>query len=83
MRNESACVTVEFMANESEVTSEPEAPKPKPLTPEQEAEMAERVERAQAKIKTVLEEERCIITVPTLDISTGRIWPNVKLQAKP
>jgi hypothetical protein len=42
--------------------------------------------RAQAcgkELRDLLKKYNCAITVPTLDISTGRIWPKVEIFAKP
>ncbi len=62
-------------------TSEPI--KPAPLTPEQEAEQTARVNKCSEGIKALLKEHRCILTVPTLDISTGRMFPQIQLRAQP
>lgn len=52
-------------------------------TPEQEAEQQARVEKCSEAIKNLLKEHNCILTVPTLDISTGRMFPQIQLRAQP
>ncbi len=56
--------------------------KPVPLTPEQEAEQTARVNKCSEGIRALLKEHRCILTVPTLDISTGRMFPQIQLRAQ-
>jgi hypothetical protein len=42
----------------------------------------ERVDRANKAIREVLKAENCILTVPSLDISTGRVFAQIVLRAQ-
>ncbi len=77
MANRSARETVKALE------SSQDTPTPQPQTKEQKAEQQARVEKCGEAIKALLAEHRCILTVPTIDISTGRVFPEIQLRAQP
>lgn len=85
MANRSAKDTVKALeaSGSQPSVSASETPKPQPQTEEQKADQQARVEKASEAIKAILVEHRCILTVPTLDISTGRVFPQIQLRAQP
>jgi len=48
---------------------------------ETEAERDARIDRATLAIREILKKETCTIMVPTLDISSGRVFPKVEVVA--
>lgn len=41
-----------------------------------------RVNRANQAIRDILKQENCILMVPSLDISTGRVFPQIQVIAQ-
>ncbi len=59
-----------------------DAPTPTVVQETDEARQA-RVNRANQAIREVLTKETCILMVPNLDISSGRVFPQIQVVAQP
>ncbi len=59
------------------------APAPESNVQETDEARQARVDRAGGAIRQVLQAESCVLTVPTLDISTGRVFARIEIFAGP
>lgn len=48
-----------------------------------EDEQQQRAALCNKELAELMLKHNCVLTVPTLDISTGRIWPRIQVFAKP
>lgn len=53
-----------------------------PNVSETDEQREERVNRANQAIREILKKENCILMVPVLDISTGRVFPKIQVVAQ-